>query len=131
MTYVPEAVVHHGHGLTFAAFCRQHFSYGRGAWNYHFVRARRGSGRLRDDLKLHARFLDLLREPLAKLPHARRWSLVPLLLFWQAANAAGFCYEALRSGDSPRAFDAVSSEQNHPADAHPAAEAALASKQTH
>jgi glycosyltransferase involved in cell wall biosynthesis len=131
MTYVPEAVVHHGHRLTFAAFCRQHFGYGRGAWNYHFVRARRGSGRLREDLRLHARFLHLLRGPLLKLPQARRWRIVPLLACWQAANAAGFCYEACRSLATPDAYDPISPLQNLRVDEHPAVEAPLVSKQTH
>lgn len=111
MTYVPEAVVHHGHGLTFASFCRQHFGYGRGAWNYHFVRARRGSGRLRDDLKLHARFLHLLKRPLADLPHTHRRGVLALLACWQAANAAGFCYEAYRSRAMVGPRDAVTPPQ--------------------
>jgi len=97
MIYVPEAVVLHAHALTLSTFCRQHFMYGRGAWNYQRVRARRGSGRLRDDLKLHGHLLQLLRGPLAKLPPRRWWSVLPLLAFWQAANAAGFCYEAYRT----------------------------------
>jgi hypothetical protein len=125
MTYVPEAVVQHGHRLTFAAFCRQHFGYGRGAWNYHFVRARRGSGRLREDLRLHARFLRLLQGPLGDLPHAQRRGIVALLACWQAANAAGFCYEAYRSRFAPV------SVQDPRVDEHRAFEARTASKQTH
>jgi GT2 family glycosyltransferase len=109
MTYVPEAVVLHAHALTFSTFWRQHFTYGRGAWNYHYVRARRGSGRLRDDLKLHARFLHLLRRPLAKLPPTRRWSVFPLLALWQAANASGFCYQAYRSRSTLGADETITS----------------------
>ena len=97
MTYVPEAVVYHGHALTLPAFCRQHFNYGRGAWNYHFVRARRGSGPLRRELRGHFRLLSLLPKPLARMPYPRRLRMAPLFALWEAANAAGFCYEAWRT----------------------------------
>jgi glycosyltransferase involved in cell wall biosynthesis len=102
MLYLPEAVVYHAHALTLAGFCRQHFTYGRGAWHYREVRARRGSGRLRDDMGFHARLFPLLRRPLAKLPPGCRWSVPPLLVMWQALNAAGFFYEACRSRDGVR-----------------------------
>jgi GT2 family glycosyltransferase len=106
MAYVPEAVVFHAHALTLAAFCRQHFSYGRGAWNYHRRRAERGSGRMRDDFRFYPRFFKLVRGPLAQLPHFRRFSILALLALWQAANATGFAYEACRAVIDPaiRAF---------------------------
>jgi len=97
MAFVPDAIVFHSHALTLSGFCRQHFAYGRGAWNYHSVRARRGSGRLRDDLRFHTRFIRLLADPLARLPRSERWKIVLLLALWQAINAGGFCYEALRA----------------------------------
>ena len=106
MAYVPEAVVFHAHALPLAAFCRQHFSYGRGAWNYHRRRAERGSGRMRDDFRFYPRFFKLVRGPLAQLPHFRRFSILALLALWQAANATGFAYEACRAVIDPaiRAF---------------------------
>jgi glycosyltransferase involved in cell wall biosynthesis len=94
MTYAPEAVVRHAHPLTLRAFCKQHFAYGRGALRYHRVRAERASGRLCDDLGFHARLPRLLRAPLADLSPGQVWRVSPLLLVWQAANAAGFFYEA-------------------------------------
>jgi glycosyltransferase involved in cell wall biosynthesis len=97
MTYAPEAVVLHAHPLTLARFCQQHFAYGRGALRYQRVRARRGSGRLRQDLKFHARLPALLRGPLAQLPLGQALAVVPLLGLWQLANAAGFFYEASRA----------------------------------
>jgi len=104
MTYVPDAVVFHEHMLTLRTFFRQHFSYGRGAWNYHVIRARRGSGRLLCDTRFHLHLPGLLREPLAKLPFALRWRVGGLLAVWQAANAAGFCYQACRAGAWLRAY---------------------------
>jgi GT2 family glycosyltransferase len=101
MAYVPEAIVFHAHALTLAAFCRQHFSYGRGAWNYHRRRAERRSGRMRDDFGFYPLFFKLVRGPLARLPYFRRFSILALLALWQAANATGFVYEACRAFINP------------------------------
>ena len=97
MSYAPEAVVLHAHPLTLYTYCKQHFAYGRGAWLYQRLRALRGSGRLRDDIGLHAHLLQLLREPLARLPRPPRRSIPLLLGIWQLANAAGFFAEMARS----------------------------------
>jgi GT2 family glycosyltransferase len=97
LTYIPTAVVRHAHDLTFTTFCRQHFSYGRGAWVYQRVRAERDSGRLRDDLTFHIQLPRLLGRPLASLPRRQVPAVVILLAVWQVANAVGFFYEARRS----------------------------------
>ena len=44
MTYAQEVIVYHEHDLTLRTFLRQHFSYGRGAFWFHRIRARRGMG---------------------------------------------------------------------------------------
>ena len=54
LVYRPEAIVYHAHDLRLGSFVRQHHAYGRGAYTYHRVRAARGSGRMRDDLRFHA-----------------------------------------------------------------------------
>ena len=95
MRFVPDAVVYHAHHLTLSSFCKQHFNYGRGAWTYHRRRAERGTGRLSEDVRLHARMLALLQEPLAATPAARRLPVCGALGLWQVANAAGFFSEAL------------------------------------
>jgi len=41
MTYAPEALIYHAHRLTLHSFCRQQFNYGRGAFRFHQLRARR------------------------------------------------------------------------------------------
>jgi glycosyltransferase involved in cell wall biosynthesis len=97
MTYVPEAIVRHAHELTLRTFCKQHFSYGRGALHYHRLLRQRGSGRMRDEMGVHWRLRRLLRLPLSRLPMRQALKVLPLLLVWQGANAAGFLYEASRS----------------------------------
>jgi glycosyltransferase involved in cell wall biosynthesis len=102
LEYAPEAVVLHAHPLTLLRFCKQHFAYGRGARRYHQLRTARGSGRLSHDLAFHAQLPALLQAPLAGLPLGRAVPVVALLGLWQAANAAGFFYEAYRAWRSAR-----------------------------
>lgn len=90
LSYVPEAKILHAHRLDLRSFCRQHFSYGRGAARYHRLRSRRRSGRIWQDMPFHAQLPRLLREPLSRLPAGRRLHVLALLVLWQAINAAGF-----------------------------------------
>ncbi len=88
MIYTPEAVVRHYHFLGYRTFCKQHFNWGRGAFHFHQVRARRAQGRLKFE---PARFyLNLLRYPFSKGQTERPLLLAMLLLVSQGANAAGF-----------------------------------------
>jgi GT2 family glycosyltransferase len=41
LVYVPDAVVFHAHDLTLLSFLRQHFQYGRAAYHFRRLRARR------------------------------------------------------------------------------------------
>ena len=92
MTYAPEAVVYHAHLLTLAAFWRQHFNYGRGAFRFHQVRARRGSGPFRPEFGFYLHCLRVL----SLKPHRYRATL-PIFLVWQIANTAGFFFELIQS----------------------------------
>lgn len=94
LVYAPEAVVEHEPDLSPARFAAQHFGYGRGAYRYHQARARRGSGRLRDHVGFHADLPRLLRQELSHLPRRRLPAVAGLLVLWQAANLAGFAWEA-------------------------------------
>ena len=102
MAYHSKAVIHHLHRLTLRTFCEQCFTYGRGALRYHAVRARRGSGRLRDDLRFHGQLLHNLRGPFSRMRPNRAVRMIALLVLWQVANAAGFAYERLCAMGSPR-----------------------------
>lgn len=97
MTYVPEAIMRHAHELTLTTFCKQHFSYGRGALHYHRACRQRGSGRMRDEMGVHLHLPRLLQLRLSRLPMRQALKVLSLLLVWQGANAAGFLYEAWRS----------------------------------
>ncbi len=95
MAYHSEAVIQHLHQLTLRTFCEQHFTYGRGALRYHVVRARRGSGRMWDELPFHGQLLRNLRGPLSRMRLNRGVQVLALLVLWQVINAAGFVYERL------------------------------------
>ena len=90
LTYAADAVVHHAHALTFGGFCRQHFTYGRGAFFFHRARARRGQPRVRVEPRRF--YVELLRHPSSRRA-ARAARLTLLLALAQAANAAGFFWE--------------------------------------
>jgi glycosyltransferase involved in cell wall biosynthesis len=93
MTYAPEVLVFHEQALTLRSFCKQHLNYGRGAFHYHQLRKRRGSGKIQNDMKFYHRFPRLLRESLENIPEAKTVKVAMLLLLWQIFNTAGFWYE--------------------------------------
>ena len=94
MTYAPEAVVGHAHALTFRAFWRQHFWYGRGAFCFHRIRARRGAGGIR--IEPLAFYRNLLRYPFSHTRGAQALLLASLFVGTQVANAAGYFWEGGR-----------------------------------
>ncbi len=91
MTYAHEAVVAHSHPLTFRSFCRQHFGYGRGTFQYRLLQARRANGRI--SLEPPRFYFDLLRYPITVLQE-KKDRLVVLLGISQIANALGFFWES-------------------------------------
>ncbi len=101
LTYVPEAVVHHYHELTFASFVRQHFAYGRGAFRYHRTRSRRTGRRSRIEPSFHVGLV--LLEPWRAASGLDAVRLAALLQVWNVANTAGFVWEWLRSRNGTRA----------------------------
>jgi glycosyltransferase involved in cell wall biosynthesis len=94
MTYAPEVLVFHAQALTLRSFCRQHLNYGRGAFQYHQLRKKRGSGKIQNDMRFYPQFPRLLQDSMANTPQARTAKVFSLLLLWQIFNGAGFWYEA-------------------------------------
>jgi GT2 family glycosyltransferase len=95
MVYIPDAVVEHIPCLTWRAFCRQHFNYGRGAFYFRRVRARcqRGSG----TLEPASFYLGILRYPFSQARAGKALRLSALALGAQAVHAAGFFWEGAKS----------------------------------
>jgi GT2 family glycosyltransferase len=99
LTRIPEAVVTHAHCLSLASFMRQHFNYGRGAATYDSLRIQQFSERLR--LQPFSFYTNMLGLPWRT---ETGWSAAVgslLLLLSQAANAAGFVYQATQQSTRP------------------------------
>ncbi len=91
MLYAPEAVVSHSNVLTFTTLCRQHFTYGRGAYCFRKIRARRTRSRIK--VEPLSFYLELVRFPFSRTEIAEKVKIAALLVVAQAMNAAGFFWE--------------------------------------
>lgn len=98
LRHAPEAVVLHHQDLDFLGFLRQHFRYGRGAFQFHARRGVRGdSGVQVAPVQFYWRML-LFPWGYSSAGVAALQTL--LLVASQIANAAGYFYERGRSGNS-------------------------------
>lgn len=93
--YAPDAIIHHAHALSARTYLRQHLNYGRGAYHFHCIHARR-----EPNGKIHVEpfsfYLDLIRAPKTQARGCQQLKLSALLLASQAANTAGYALERLR-----------------------------------
>jgi glycosyltransferase involved in cell wall biosynthesis len=91
MVSVPKALVYHSHHLTLKSFWRQHFNYGRGAFHFRQVRARRDAQPVKvEPLKFYT---DLLRYPFARSSNHLPVAIASLFILSQVANTLGFFWE--------------------------------------
>lgn len=91
--YAPEVVMYHTHRLTLWTFWKQHFSYGRGAFCFHQVRAQRGQHAIR--LEPLTFYLGMLCFPFSQMPHWPGVLLMVLMGLTQIANMTGFFWESV------------------------------------
>ncbi len=89
MVLASNALVYHDHHLTIKGFWRQHWNYGRGAFQFHRQRAKRGDGRIH--IESFRFYWQLLRFPFGRAEAPARQAL--LLFIAQIANALGFFRE--------------------------------------
>ena len=91
MAYAPEVLIYHAHRLTLRSFFRQQFNYGRGAFHFHQLRARRRLDHFR--LEPLSFYVNMLRYPLAEIRGPRKYLVLALIVLSQATNTAGFLRE--------------------------------------
>ncbi|PSF37810.1 glycosyl transferase [Aphanothece hegewaldii CCALA 016] len=91
LTYIPEAIIFHAHDLNLSSFWQQHFNYGRGAYRFYQIRAKRGS----EGLKVEPQFYrNLVLYPFS-FPSVNQF----FVSFWlnlfiaQLANLFGYFWE--------------------------------------
>ena len=96
LQFAPDVVVDHAHGLSFARFNRQHFNYGRGAFDLQRSRARRGQRELTIEPVLF--YSGLITYPLRQWGGWRGVELATLHFWSQVAYAAGYFFERIRRG---------------------------------
>jgi len=94
LQYVAEAVVRHGHWISFRGFCRQHVRYGRGAFHFQRSRRRRGLAIRIEPVRFYR---DLVLYPFRQSSGLRALRQSMLLAVSQVCNAAGFALEAGRA----------------------------------
>ena len=94
--YHAGARVRHARALTLWSFCSQHFGYGRGAEQFHRLRARRRSGGVLADIGFHLNIGNWIWRPLMMVPRRHIVPVAILLAVWQVANLAGYLWERVR-----------------------------------
>jgi hypothetical protein len=78
--------------MTFGGFLKHHFTYGRGAFHFHSVRAHGD----KDPLKIDPGFyLNLFSYPLRHLKGGRAWLLEGMLVLAYIAYTGGFLWQKL------------------------------------
>ena len=88
MIHAPQVIIYHSHPMSLREFWRQHFTYGRGAFLFHRVRAKRG-GDSPQILPLRF-YINLLLYPLRQTRFFRSLWIVALLIITQVATIAGY-----------------------------------------
>lgn len=91
MRYVPEVQIYHAHHLTLASFWRQHLNYGRGAFCFHQIRAKRQSQSIK--VEPLSFYFNLLTYPLQYASNQSCLLLAGLFVLSQIANVTGFFLE--------------------------------------
>lgn len=89
--YTPDAVIRHSHALTLRSFWRQHFTYGRGAFQFHQARAQRRARPLK--VEPASFYFNLVRYPMHYSSWPRSMLLAALMALSQAAGTAGYFCE--------------------------------------
>jgi glycosyltransferase involved in cell wall biosynthesis len=103
LRYAADVVVDHAHTLDFVRFNRQHFNYGRGAFDLHRSRVRRGNTSVR--LEPGRFYFGLITYPLRRTGGWRRVALAMLHFWSQVAYASGYFFERARRGWTVRPTD--------------------------
>jgi GT2 family glycosyltransferase len=91
LVYAPAVTLRHAHDLSLKSFWRQHFGYGRGAFCFHQLRAKRNEDPIQvEPLKFYS---ELLTYPLSRKDVQRPVVVSTLFFLSQVATVLGFFWE--------------------------------------
>ena len=96
LRFVPDAVVQHRHWLTARKYWRQHFSYGKGAFQFHQIRAERKQAPVK--VEPASFYIKLMSYPFSRQKSWLSFLYAKLFGVAQFANALGFFWARGRNG---------------------------------
>ncbi len=100
LVYAPDVKVIHFNRMSFRNYSRQHINYGRGAYNYHRVRASRGAGRFEPEPWYF--YSGMLKYPFKHESDVFRAAQMCGLICWsQVLNAVGYFDQKFLARRSP------------------------------
>ncbi len=99
LRFVPEAIMAHSHPMGLRGFWRQHYRYGRGAYQFHLLRSKRAGAPLK--IEPFRFYWNLIRFPFRRLRFIPASTTCSLLLVSQLANALGFFRERSMQTSAP------------------------------
>ena len=91
--YVRQAIVYHYHNLSLTSFWKQHFSYGRGGFRFHKIRALRNAKKI--EVEPLSFYFDLLSYPFSQSLKQPKLAISALFFLSQVAMVSGFFWERL------------------------------------
>lgn len=94
MIYDETVRIAHAHPLNLSSFWKQHLNYGRGAFNYHNIRAHRGAAPFQPDFSFYGK---LLRYPFECASPPKGFVISFLMGLSQVASAVGYLLEKTHS----------------------------------
>lgn len=98
MYYIPEIIIYHYHSLTLTKYFWQHFNYGRGAFCFHQISAKRNKTNVK--VAPITFYVKLLSYPLYQESFPKSLVMLLLLILSQLANVTGFFVEKLKAKDN-------------------------------
>jgi GT2 family glycosyltransferase len=92
IVYAPEAHIYHSHPMTLRRYCRQHYTYGRGAATFHGKHDDQAGAATPEPVRFYA---NLVRFPFSQRSASNPVVLAALMVVSQVATALGFLRERL------------------------------------
>ncbi len=91
--FAPSAMLYHSHPLNLMSFMWMYYSYGRGAYVFHHLRGKRGTGSRKIEQKFYTSLSNLLQPTRQTSYLLTKLKYMMLIIIWQMANLSGYVHE--------------------------------------